>query len=81
MHRSEQDMKIESNLIPKCPKCGSPLTLNLRCDDTFVEDELWHQQKQNYEKFLKVNKKRMFYFWNLELDLIHQSLLNILFGE
>lgn len=65
MYKSESNMKIDSSLVPTCPKCGRPLTLNLRCDDTFVEDELWHQQKQNYENFLKINKKKNVLFLEL----------------
>ena len=35
-------MKIPSELIPHCPVCGAPMTMNLRCDDTFVQDEGWY---------------------------------------
>ena len=38
----QQDMKIPSELIPRCPICGAPITMNLRCDDTFVQDEGWY---------------------------------------
>lgn len=38
----QQDMKIPSELIPRCPICGAPMTMNLRCDDTFVQDEGWY---------------------------------------
>lgn len=34
--------KISSELIPCCPVCGAPMSMNLRADDTFVEDEGWH---------------------------------------
>ena len=48
----QNDMKIPSALIPKCPKCGKPMTMNLRSDDTFVEDEGWHAAAQRYDDFL-----------------------------
>lgn len=37
MMDEQKDMKIPTELIPKCPKCGKPLTMNLRSDDKFVE--------------------------------------------
>ena len=42
----QADMKIPAELIPKCPKCGKPMTMNLRSDDKFVEDEGWHKAAQ-----------------------------------
>ena len=46
-------MKIPSNLIPRCPKCGKPMTMNLRSDDTFVEDEGWHRAAERYSLFTR----------------------------
>lgn len=46
-------MQIPSDLVPHCPKCGSPMTMNLRGDDTFVQDEGWHQASQRYAEFLR----------------------------
>lgn len=43
MVRRQEDMKIPAELLPVCPHCGKPLTMNLRSDDTFVEDEGWHR--------------------------------------
>lgn len=52
MMSREKDMKIPTELIPHCPKCGEPMTTNLRIDDTFVEDEGWHKASERYKKFL-----------------------------
>ena len=46
-------MTIPSNLVPRCPHCGKPLTMNLRADSTFVEDEGWHQAAERYSEFLQ----------------------------
>ena len=46
-------MTIPSNLVPHCPHCGKPLTMNLRADSTFVEDEGWHQAAERYSEFLR----------------------------
>ena len=53
MVKEQKDMRIPTDLIPRCPKCGSPMTMNLRCDDTFVEDEGWHQASERYSQFLR----------------------------
>ena len=53
MVRQQEDMKVPTELLPTCPHCGKPLTMNLRCDDTFVEDEGWHAAAARYENFLR----------------------------
>lgn len=30
----QKDMKVPTELIPHCPICGKPMSMNLRCDDT-----------------------------------------------
>ena len=53
MVKRQEDMKVPTELLPVCPHCGKPLTMNLRCDDTFVEDEGWHRAAARYENFLR----------------------------
>ena len=36
MVRSQRDMRIPSELLPYCPVCGAPMTMNLRIDDDFL---------------------------------------------
>jgi NAD-dependent SIR2 family protein deacetylase len=52
MVSQQKDMKIPSELIPRCPQCGKPMTMNLRSDDKFVEDEGWRIAAKRYEDYL-----------------------------
>lgn len=62
MMEQQKDMRIPSELIPYCPVCGKAMSMNLRADHTFVEDEGWHQAAIRYDKFLQKhqNKKTLF---------------------
>ena len=50
-------MHIPIELIPKCPDDGLDMTLNLRADDSFVEDEGWHEAYERYNEFLNNHRK------------------------
>ncbi len=47
-------MRLPGGLIPRTPK-GEAVTMNLRSDDSFVEDEGWHTASANYAAFLAGN--------------------------
>lgn len=53
MVQSQKNMKIPSELVPYCPNCGQPMTTNLRCDDSFVQDEGWYKAKNRYDDFIR----------------------------
>lgn len=52
MHRARRDCLVPSDMVPKCPVCGGPMTMNLRCDAYFVEDGDWHASARRFEQFL-----------------------------
>lgn len=53
MVEEQRGMQVPAELVPHCPKCGKPMTMNLRADDTFVQDEGWHQAAARYQAFLR----------------------------
>lgn len=57
MIAEQKNMRIPFELVPKCPECGKPMTMNLRCDDTFVQDEGWYRASDRYSDFLRHHKK------------------------
>ena len=58
----QENMRIPSELIPHCPVCGAPMSMNLRVDNTFVEDEGWHIAADRYREFLsRHNGRRVIY--------------------
>ena len=61
MVAEQRDMRIPSKLIPRCPVCGKPMTMNLRSDDRFVEDEGWHVAAARYSDFIRTHTGRVLY--------------------
>ena len=49
----QEDMHIPAELVPRCPRCGKPLTMNLRSDDRFVQDAGWYQAAGRYRDYLR----------------------------
>lgn len=65
MVKRQENMKIPTELLPACPYCGKPLTMNLRADDKFVEDEGWHRAAERYENFLRTRNGQKVLFLEL----------------
>lgn len=65
MVAKQKDMKIPSALVPRCPHCGKPLTMNLRADGSFVEDEGWHAAAERYANFLRTREGQKILFLEL----------------
>lgn len=58
MNQARKDCLIPAYMVPKCPVCGGNMTMHLRCDQYFVEDEHWHQAAGRYAAFLKEYSKK-----------------------
>ena len=65
MIAEQQDMRIPTELIPRCPVCGGPMKVNLRADETFVEDEGWHAASERYTEFIRRHKDGRVLFLDL----------------
>lgn len=65
MITEQKDMRVPAGLLPVCPHCGKPLTMNLRSDDSFVEDEGWHRAAERYEIFLRTRQNQEILFLEL----------------
>ena len=65
MVKEQRNMKIPDELIPRCPHCGKPMAMNLRCDDSFVQDEGWYTAAERYEEFIRRHKNLHILFLEL----------------
>ena len=50
---SPLEMAVPAELVPRCPRCGAPMSMNLRADDTFVQDEGWYAAAARYSDFIR----------------------------
>ncbi len=65
MLEDQKNMRIPSHLIPHCPVCGADMSMNLRSDITFVEDNGWHKAASRYRDFLTGHKDMHILFLEL----------------
>ena len=65
MVEQQRDMRVPSELVPHCPVCGKPMSMNLRADSTFVEDEGWHEAAARYTQFLREKSLKRVLFLEL----------------
>ena len=65
MVKRQENMKIPTELLPTCPHCGKPMTMNLRSDNKFVEDEGWRRAAERYENFLRTRNGQRILFLEL----------------
>lgn len=81
MVKRQKQMKIPSELVPVCPHCGNPLTMNLRSDDHFAEDEGWHRAAERYETFLRTRSGQKILFLELGVGYNTPSIIKVPFWQ
>lgn len=65
MVEQQRDMRVPTELIPHCPVCGKPMSMNLRADNTFAQDEGWHKAAERYSEFLRRHENTKVLFLEL----------------
>ncbi len=56
MVAEQEKMRVPPELVPRCPVCGAPMSMNLRADNTFVGDDGWHMAAERYQAFVSRHK-------------------------
>ena len=79
MFEQQKDMRIPTELIPHCPVCGKPMSMNLRADDTFFEDEGWHDAAERYNDFLQAHEGQHILFVELGVGMNTPVIIKIPF--
>ena len=77
----QEEMKIPSELVPRCPVCGASMSMNLRADDTFVEDEGWHAATGRYQQFLRSRRQQSVLFLELGVGYNTPSIIKYPFWQ
>lgn len=69
MFETQKNMRIPSDLIPLCPKCHKPMSMNLRADDSFAEDAGWNSAAERYSEYLEMHKNKHILFLELGVGM------------
>lgn len=81
MVKVQKDCKIPSELVPKCPVCGCDMTINIRSDEYFIEDEAWEVAASNYEAFLEKYKSEKLLFLELGVGMNTPAIIKYPFWQ
>lgn len=81
MVAQQTDMRIPTELIPHCPVCGKPMTMNLRADDTFVQDKGWYEAGEKYSDFIRRHKGLPVLFLELGVGMNTPSIIKYPFWQ
>ncbi|MFV0518871.1 MAG: SIR2 family NAD-dependent protein deacylase [Lachnospirales bacterium] len=81
MVEQQENMRIPSELIPLCPNCGKEMTMNLRSDNLFVENDGWHRSAKNYSEFIDVYKNKKILFIELGVGFNTPSIIKYPFWQ
>lgn len=53
MSQNQENGKVPTNLIPKCPECGGPMQVHIEVDRNFLRDQSWQTSYQAYQDFTR----------------------------
>ncbi len=81
MINEQKNMRVPTELVPKCPVCGEPMTMNLRSDETFVQDEGWYAAANRYEDFIRRHRNSHILFLELGVGSNTPSIIKYPFWQ
>ncbi len=77
----QADLRVPSALVPHCPVCGGKMKVNLRSDNTFVEDEGWHAAAQRYVEFINRHQSGKALYWDLGIGSNTPTIIKLPFMQ
>lgn len=81
MTERQTDCRIPSELVPRCPRCGEHMEVNIRKDRFFVEDQQWHDERGRYERFLNELKGKKVVFLELGVGFNTPTIIRLPFEK
>ena len=81
MVAQQRDRRVPSALLPRCPVCGKPMSMNLRADATFVEDAGWHAASQRYTQWLRQHSGARILFLELGVGYNTPGIIKVPFWQ
>lgn len=81
MMAAQKDMRIPSEMIPHCPRCGAPMTMNLRCDNSFVQDEGWYAAHTRYDDYVRRHKDLRILYLELGVGVNTPGIIKVPFWQ
>jgi hypothetical protein len=75
MVEEQKDMRVPTDTLPVCPVCGRPMSMNLRADDTFVQDAGWHTAAARYQTWLEGHVDKRIVYLELGVGLNTPSII------
>lgn len=69
MVEEQENMCVPKELVPYCTACGEPMSMNLRCDDRFVEDGSWREASLGYAEFIRRTSGKKVLFLELGVGM------------
>ena len=81
MMETQSHMRVPTDLVPRCPVCGKPMGMNLRADDTFVEDEGWHAAAERYTAFVRSHSRQKILFLELGVGYNTPGIIKLPFWQ
>lgn len=79
MVKAQENMRIPASLVPRCPVCGGPMTMNLRADNTFVQDDGWYRAAGRYDDFVRRHQNMPVLYLELSVGMNTPSIIKFNF--